>query len=253
MLRVAALAIALIVMLVAAGAAAAAPACVIPVDLTREQLEPDVAPARNLRIVPGTAVDLYASAPTAIELPDGSFVSAFAVELTVTRVGFTILRRADGEFGSAGAFWTPPRAGRYQVRGAAVYRLASGDNCEVAVYRTVDVFRRVVRRQVMLRRITGMLIRYQKGIQRLDFRAAARTLDNRLSQLEGLRFRSRRGTAALDRWIAETRRIEALTNRIANRFETGTLSQSLLSDVQTRVDRWTAASKRFSAVVGRLR
>ena len=171
------------------------------------------------------------------------------MEVTITRRGSRIFRRAGQVVDEA---WTPPGAGRYDIRFAALYGETEGGICEVAVHRQVDVFRRVVSRLALLRRIKSMLIRVEKGVQRTDFRAAAATLDNRLPQLSGLRLRSKAGTLALDRWIVATHRLQGWIEQVADRYEAGTLDQSDVTRTNAEVARWLAATKRFLAVVRRV-
>jgi hypothetical protein len=233
----------------AAGSALGAQ-CVVPAGVTPSELQPfGVEPAQDIAIPPGHSVDLYAGVPVPVFLEDGTEVSAVAVEATITRRGSRIFRRAGQVVAEA---WTPPRAGRYDIRFAALYGETEGGICEVAVHRQVDVFRRVVSRPALLKRIKSMLTRVEKGVQRTDFRAAAATLHNRLSQLSGLRLRSKAGTLALDRWIVATHRLQRWMEHIADRFEAGPLDHSDLTRTNAEVARWLAATKRFVAVIRRV-
>ena len=230
----------------AAGSALGAE-CVVPVGVTPSELQPfGVEPAQDIVSPPGQPVDLHAGVPVPVFLEDGTEVSAIAVEVTITRRGSRILRRAGQVVDEA---WTPPGAGRYDVRFAALYGETEGGICEVAVHRQVDVFRRVVSRLALLRRIKSMLTRVEKGVQRGDFRAAAATLDNRLAQLSGLRLRSKAGTLALDRWVVATHRLKRWIEQVADRHEAGTLDQSDVTRTNAEIARWLAVTKRFLAVV----
>lgn len=221
--------------------------CVVPVGISPSELQPfGVEPAQGIVRPPGQPVDLYADVPVPVFLEDGTEVSALAVEVTITRRGTRMFRRAGQIVAEA---WTPPGAGRYDIRFAALYGETEGGICEVAVHRQVDVFRRVVSRQALFKRVGSMLTRFEKGLQRTDFRAAAATLDNRLTQLSGLRLRSRAGTLALDRWVVATHRFKRWIEQVADRYETGTLDQSDLTRTNAEIARWLAATKRFRRAV----
>ena len=219
--------------------------CVVPAGVMASELQPGVEPAQDIVSPPGQSVDLYADVPIPIFLEDGTELSAVGVEVTITRRGTRIFRRTGQVVAES---WTPPRTGRYDIRFAALYATPEGGICEVAAHRQVDVFRRVVSRLSLLRRIKSMLLRVQKGVQREDFRAAAATLDNRLAELSGIPLRSRAGTLALDRWIVATRRFKRWLEQLADRDEAGTLDQSDVARTDAEVARWLAATDRFLEV-----
>lgn len=236
--------------LLTAASSALGAECAVPLGVMAAELQPfGVEPAQDIVSPPGQSVDLYGDVPAPVFLEDGTELSAVAVEVTITRRGTRIFRRAGQVVAEP---WTPPRSGRYEIRLAALYAAPEGGICEVAAHRQVDVFRRVVSRRGLLRPIRSMLIRVQKGLQREDFRAASATLENRLPQLSGLRLRSRAGTLGLDRWIVATHRFERWLALLADRYEAGTLDESDATRTEAEVARWLAATNRFVGVIRRV-